>query len=252
MDKDSWFSQLQSWLSLDSLFVQLVLTCVLFLITYWHRVPWPFMRKSTLQPPEVKGATRTTAPKPTGRPWNGRADPVGRPATSVDPVGRPAPSVPPWAKKQAQPQQTNGNVGDDDREISMSEDEDDEEELEVPQPSQEKAPVEIHVVSPEDELRNVEVQAVLQGTRERPVNGSHVATNLHTKLIGDGVYITCATYELMVELCVDAKDLMKASEFLMLMEARGHVPRYQVVDYVMELYYVVRPRQRKKAPTEGG
>lgn len=86
------------------------------------------------------------------------------------------------------------------------------------------------------ERANGEAQLVLKGAlaaKRRRVEAAH---GLFHQLKDLEVEILSTTFELMVEVCVQAEDLPAASDFLMRMEGSGFAPDNALLDRVMELY----------------
>ncbi|CAE8609275.1 unnamed protein product [Polarella glacialis] len=101
------------------------------------------------------------------------------------------------------------------------------------------------------ELANKEAQMVLHGAL-RQTNGSaeaHVAKGLYAHL--SDVELHKETYTLMVEACVKVNDLQTASDFLIKMEAAGFVLEHDLLDKVMEVYWVhknEKPESQQVSP----
>ncbi|CAE8739849.1 unnamed protein product [Polarella glacialis] len=101
------------------------------------------------------------------------------------------------------------------------------------------------------ELANKEAQMVLHGAL-RQSNGSavaHVAKGLYAHL--SDVELHKETYSLMVEACVKVNDLQAASDFLIKMEAAGFVLEHDLLDKVMEVYWVhknEKPESQQVSP----
>lgn len=87
------------------------------------------------------------------------------------------------------------------------------------------------------ERANAEAQMVLHGAMKLGGGcGPLVARALHAQLQESSVGIAAATWELLAEACLEAKELQPASDFLMQMEAIGHTPSSELLDGIMELY----------------
>lgn len=99
---------------------------------------------------------------------------------------------------------------------------------------------------------NKEAQMVLRGALLSPKSGAMVAIGLHSQLMDLEIAVNRATFELMVNACVQAKTLQAASDLLMSMEAAGHSPSNELLDQVMELYLVHKSDEpaKKKAEAE--
>lgn len=99
---------------------------------------------------------------------------------------------------------------------------------------------------------NKEAQMVLRGALLSPKSGAMVALGLHAQLMDLEIAVNRATFELMVNACVQAKTLQAASDLLMSMEAAGHTPSNELLDQVMELYLVHKSDEpaKKKAEAE--
>merc|ERR1719361_1345223 len=97
---------------------------------------------------------------------------------------------------------------------------------------------------------------VLRGALRVPSRGTAVAQGLFVQLTDLAVGISPLTFELMVEVCIEANNLQDASEFLMRMESSGHAPGNDILDRVMELYLLhkhaseVAPEEPEKAPRQ--
>jgi len=86
------------------------------------------------------------------------------------------------------------------------------------------------------ERANVEAQMVLNGALSMQSTRVSVTDGLYHQLTEMNVEVSPSTFELMVEACIQAKDLPAASDFLMRMEGCGHAPGNHILDHVMELY----------------
>jgi len=85
---------------------------------------------------------------------------------------------------------------------------------------------------------NAEAQMVLRGAARVPSRGAAIARGLHAQLTDIMIEISATTFELMVDVCIQARDLQCASDFLMRMEASNFAPSNDLLDRVMELYLV--------------
>lgn len=103
----------------------------------------------------------------------------------------------------------------------------------------------VSVTSAARDRANSEAQMVLRGAIATKAHRVEMAKSLRHHLADLGVGIAVGTYELLVDACVQANNLSVASEFLMLMEAAGHVPSNELLDKVMLLY--LDHKQRKNA-----
>eukprot|EP00929_Paragymnodinium_shiwhaense_P083503 TRINITY_DN44548_c0_g1_i1.p1 TRINITY_DN44548_c0_g1~~TRINITY_DN44548_c0_g1_i1.p1 ORF type:complete len:445 (+),score=112.67 TRINITY_DN44548_c0_g1_i1:171-1505(+) len=88
------------------------------------------------------------------------------------------------------------------------------------------------------EKANAEAQAVLKGLNlpQLGLQSASIAQAMYRKLTEDQVQIAEATFLLMMDACVNARDLKAASEFLIQMEACGYTPNSALLDKVMDLY----------------
>lgn len=84
------------------------------------------------------------------------------------------------------------------------------------------------------EKANAEAQMVLRGA----INFKRVdiAKDLYEQLSSASIEIAEATFTLMIEAAVLAKDLKSSSDFLMKMETSGHSPATDILDKVLDLY----------------
>lgn len=90
-------------------------------------------------------------------------------------------------------------------------------------------------ISAEDtEKANSDAQLVLRGALG--IKRSDVAKHLYEQLQEAHVEASESTFELVINVCLQAKDLKGASDFLMKMETAGHLPSSDLLDQVMELY----------------
>eukprot|EP00434_Breviolum_minutum_P038946 symbB.v1.2.034559.t1/scaffold4485.1/size39082/1 len=93
--------------------------------------------------------------------------------------------------------------------------------------------------------RNELHQAILQ-------HGS-IFQELYDQLAAANVDIFSATFSLMIEASVLAKDLKTSSDFLMKMESAGHSPSSELLDKVLDLYSNQKTmRDIKKSSKEDG
>lgn len=85
---------------------------------------------------------------------------------------------------------------------------------------------------------NSEAQAVLQGLNlpKLGLQCSSIAQALYHKMQEEKIQIAEATFVLMVDASVSARDLKLASELLMKMESNGYCPNSAMLDKVMDLY----------------
>lgn len=103
-------------------------------------------------------------------------------------------------------------------------------------------PVLLEADSPEAVKANKEAQMVLKGlvNPKFGLKGENIPKSLHHSLTEHQtrtpVRTSEATYSLMVEACVNARDLKGASDFLMKMESAGHCADSDLLDKVMDLY----------------
>lgn len=84
------------------------------------------------------------------------------------------------------------------------------------------------------EKANSDAQLVLRGALN--IKRSDVAKQLYEQLQEAHVEASESTFELVINVCLQAKDLKGASDFLMKMETAGHLPSSDLLDQVMELY----------------
>ncbi|CAK9028427.1 unnamed protein product [Durusdinium trenchii] len=84
------------------------------------------------------------------------------------------------------------------------------------------------------EKANAEAQMVLRGALN--FKRVDVAKELYEQLAAANVDIFSATFSLMIEASVLAKDLKTSSDFLMKMESSGHSPSSELLDKVLDLY----------------
>jgi pentatricopeptide repeat protein len=98
-----------------------------------------------------------------------------------------------------------------------------------------------------EEKVNLEAQMVLRGALN--FKRVDVVMDLYNQLRDSNVGITESTFTLMIEACVQASDLKKASDFLMKMETSGYNPESQLIDKVMALY---SQQKSKPAPAPSG
>lgn len=85
---------------------------------------------------------------------------------------------------------------------------------------------------------NLEAQVVLRGALG--IKRSDVAQHLHECLSKASIDVSELTFTRMIEVCVAAGDLKRASQFLMKMESVGHLPDSGLLDRVMNLYSETR------------
>jgi len=98
-----------------------------------------------------------------------------------------------------------------------------------------KAPVQKLDLSEADaDKANAEAQMVLRGALN--FKRVDVAKELYDQLAAANVEIFSATFSLMIEASVLAKDLKTSSDFLMKMESAGHSPSSELLDKVLDLY----------------
>lgn len=83
-------------------------------------------------------------------------------------------------------------------------------------------------------IANDEAQMVLRGSMK--LKRSDVAKTLYDQLVQSQVELSRGTFELLIEACVNAKDLPGASDFMMKMEQQGLTPATDLMDKVMDLY----------------
>lgn len=86
------------------------------------------------------------------------------------------------------------------------------------------------------ERANAEAQMVLRGLQRVGSRRSAVACALCSQLTDRGITISATTFETVIQVCVQAKDLQAASDNLMKMEAAGKIPSNELIDHVMDLY----------------
>lgn len=91
---------------------------------------------------------------------------------------------------------------------------------------------------PETIKANTDAQAMLKAivNQKMDLKCSHVAKDLHQKLVDQQLKISETTFTLMVEACISCGDLKGASGFLMKMESSGVLPDSGLLDKVMNLY----------------
>lgn len=95
---------------------------------------------------------------------------------------------------------------------------------------------------------NTEAQMILNGTLALGSRGSNIAKDLFSHLDTEqGVILAPETFELMIQTCVQARDLSASSEFLMRMEAMGKIPSNELIDHVMQLYLERRQESQDDA-----
>eukprot|EP00931_Biecheleriopsis_adriatica_P005612 TRINITY_DN107105_c0_g1_i1.p1 TRINITY_DN107105_c0_g1~~TRINITY_DN107105_c0_g1_i1.p1 ORF type:complete len:559 (+),score=85.54 TRINITY_DN107105_c0_g1_i1:252-1679(+) len=99
---------------------------------------------------------------------------------------------------------------------------------------------------------NKEAQMVLHGLLKLETNGSRdvlagVPKGLCYQLNSSLVEIQSSTYTLMVKACIKVRDLQAASDFLVMIEAAGYVLDSDLLDQVMEAYWL----QNKEKDEEG-
>lgn len=98
-----------------------------------------------------------------------------------------------------------------------------------------KAPVQtLDLSDASADKANAEAQMVLRGALN--FKRVDVAKELYDQLAAANVDIFSATFSLMIEASVLAKDLKTSSDFLMKMESSGHSPSSELLDKVLDLY----------------
>jgi pentatricopeptide repeat protein len=95
------------------------------------------------------------------------------------------------------------------------------------------------------EKANIDAQMVLRGSIK--FERAEVTTLLYEQLSDQSVEITEATFTLMIEACLRARELKLASDFLLKMENAGFCPDSELLDKVMDLYSIQKSqREREK------
>lgn len=92
---------------------------------------------------------------------------------------------------------------------------------------------------------NVKAQSVLRGAMK--LQHPAIVSVLHDRLLDEQVEVEETTYILMVELCILARELKLASDFLLKMENSGYVPDSELLDRVMDLYNQQKILKEQKA-----
>lgn len=115
-----------------------------------------------------------------------------------------------------------------------------------PPPPPRSAPTK--VADEDAEKANSEAQMVLRGAWK--VGRAEVVGVLHEKLSEQHVEISEATYTLMIEVCIVARDLKQASDFLLKMENASYNPDSSLLDKVMNLYSEQKTQKEKDKAKE--
>jgi|Transcript_33937 hypothetical protein len=92
---------------------------------------------------------------------------------------------------------------------------------------------------------NIKADSVLRGAMT--LQRAEIVSVLHDRLLDQQIEVEESTYILMVELCLLARDLKMASDFLLKMENAGHVPDPDLLDRVMDLYNQQKILKEQKA-----